>query len=191
MRNIILWVLFFSVSIFANESKLPADSIYNIKSKWSNQNGEALNLERLKGENVIITMVYTGCAHACPMTISKVQEIENGLIQAGIKDYKLVLASFDSEKDSPEVLKKYMKTRGLSEDHWVFLSAPNDGTARELAVSLGISYKAISGGGFSHSNVISFMNRDGVVKSKIESLTADIVPLIENVKESVQKKDGV
>ncbi|MBL7543154.1 MAG: SCO family protein [Bdellovibrionaceae bacterium] len=181
-KLVFLVMMLFGIFLRADEAKLPEDSIYNIKSNWSNQNGDAITLDSLRGQNVIMTMVYTGCAHACPMTIAKVQEIEKALVQADIKNYKLVLASFDSVKDTPRVLKDYMKKRKISEDHWVFLSTAKDSVARELAVSLGISYKAIGDGDFSHSNVISYLDSRGVVKSKIESLTADITPLVASVK---------
>lgn len=168
--------------LYADETKLPAESIYNIKSNWITQNGDIVTLSSLKDHNVILTMVYTGCAHACPMTIAKVEEIEKALVEAGVKEYKLVLASFDSVKDTPSVLKEYMKKRKISEDRWIFLSTPKDSVARELAVSLGISYKAIGGGDYSHSNVISYLDRSGLVKSKIESLSADVAPMIATVK---------
>lgn len=183
MNKLISVVIFFlSLSLYADDLKLPGDSIYNIKSTWSNQNGELITLDSFKGKNIIMTMVYTGCAHACPMTIAKVQEIEKAIVESGVKNYKLVLASFDSVKDSPKVLKAYMKKREISEDHWVFLSTSKDSIARELAVSLGISYKAIGNGDYSHSNIISYLDRNGVVKNKIESLTAEVSSLVDSVK---------
>lgn len=183
MNKLISVVIFFlSLGLYAEDLKLPGDSIYNIKSTWSNQNGERITLDSFKGQNVIMTMVYTGCAHACPMTIAKVQEIEKAIVESGVKSYKLVLASFDSAKDTPKVLKEYMKKRKISEDHWVFLSTSKDSIARELAVSLGISYKAIGNGDYSHSNVISYLDRNGVVKNKIESLSAEVSSLVDSVK---------
>ena len=163
--------------------ELPKDSIYHLSSQWKNQNGENISLVNFRGTPIIVTMVYTGCNYSCPMTISRVQDIEKEILKRGIKNYKLVLASFDSKRDKPELLKKYMKTRKLNEEHWVFLSSPDEKTARELAVVLGINFKDVGDGDFSHSNVIATLDQNGVIQAKIESLNADILELVKNMKE--------
>ena len=124
-------------------------------------------------------MIYSTCPHACPMTISKVKEIESSIDKVSKEGYKIVLASFDPKRDTPEKLKKYRQTRNLDPNRWMFLSAPNDGTARELAVVLGISYKQLEDGEFSHSNVISLLDKQGVIKAKVESLSGNNSPLVE------------
>ncbi len=159
---------------------VPSNSIYQVKSVWKNIEGETVSLKGFFGKKVILGMVYTGCTAACPMTISKIQDVEK---QLGDKqDFVVVLASFDVKKDTPENLKKYVKTRKLDPKKWIFLSAGNDDTARELAVVLGISYKNIGDGDFSHSNVISFLDLQGVVQAKLESLSADITPFVARMK---------
>lgn len=177
MKTIII-SLFLMISCHIQAKSTPKDSIYQIQSKWMNQDSQSIALNDLAGQKVIMTMVYTGCAHACPMTIAKVEEIADALEKAGVSNFKLVMASFDTKNDTPEALNKYMKSRGLKRERWLFLSAPKETIARELAVVLGISYKDIGNGDFSHSNVISYLDEQGVVRAKIESLTADIDSII-------------
>ncbi len=175
---LLIFFLAASVQAQSENQSLPKESVYQIQSQWKTQDDKVISLKDLQGQPVVLTMVYTGCAHTCPMTISKVEEIAEAQKKAGISNTKFVLASFDAKKDTPEALKKYMKLRGLNEKQWTFLSAPKDATVRELAVVLGISYKELSEGDFSHSNVISYLDERGVVKAKIESLTADVDPII-------------
>ncbi len=173
-------VLFYCVMSFAN---FPKDSIYHLNSNWKDQNNKAVSLKEFAGKKVIIGMVYTKCPHACPMTISKIKEIERKIEKANKGKYRIVLASFDPKRDTPEHLKKYMKSRSLSESEWTFLSAGSDLVARELAVVLGISFKELEDGEFSHSNVISVLNEQGVRIAKIESLSADIEPIVKAFKD--------
>lgn len=183
MKYIIFFLLSLSITQALANEILPKDSIYHVASEWRDQNNQSFKLIHLKGKPVIISMVYTGCAHACPMTIAKVQEVEQALVKQGLKDYKVVLASFDTTNDTPESLKKYMQSRKLDEKNWIFLSTNQDLMARELAVILGISYKAIGNGDYSHSNVISYINKSGVIGGKVESLNAEIEPILKSAQE--------
>lgn len=179
---IILLSLPFSQTVAKNAAeKWPSDSIYQIQSSWKNQNGEEVKLKSFAGEKIIIGMVYTKCPNACPMTIAKIKEIERALKDSKTQ-FKVVLASFDPEEDTPKHLKKYMQKSKLDEKKWVFLSAPNDATARELAVVLGINYKPIVGGDFSHSNILTVLDKKGTPLQKIESLSADVDPLVKALK---------
>lgn len=109
--RLVLFMTVFNLISLADDAKLPSDSIYNIQSSWENQNGDSIQLKSFKGQNIIMTMVYTGCAHACPMMIEKIKEIEKAVVQAQVKDSKFVLASFDTVKDTPAQLKKYMEKK--------------------------------------------------------------------------------
>ncbi len=181
----ILWVvaLIFLAGLSVRAENLPKNSVYNLKSKWKNVDGKEISLKDLQGENVLVSMVYTKCPHACPMIISKISKIEKELSKKTKKNFKVVLASFDHKRDTPENLKAYGKSRKLDESKWIFLSPSDEATARELAVVLGISFKELDDGEFSHSNVIGLLDKNGVMKSKVENLNADITPLVEAFKE--------
>lgn len=179
MKYLILMLLAFNLSW---ASSVPKNSIYQVSSTWKDQNNKDVQLKSFAGQKIIVGMVYTKCPHACPMTISKIQEIEREVSKNTKENFKIVLASFDPKRDTPTHLKEYMKSRKLDESRWIFLSAPNDSTARELAVVLGINYKELEDGEFSHSNVISLLDANGVRVAKIESLSAKPDPIVQSFK---------
>lgn len=183
MTRVILSVLFFVFSSysFADEG-FSKESLYQLKTEWKNQNDKVVQLKDYSQKPVIISMVYTSCPHSCPMTISKIQDIENDLKKLNVTNYKIVLASFDTKKDNPKNLKKYMKKRKLDESRWEFLSQSKDSHVRELATILGINYKDLGDGDFSHSNVLTVLDKDGKIVSRIESLSADHKDLVEKIK---------
>lgn len=164
-----------------------ADSLYDLKSKWIDTDNKESTIGVQAGHYTLISMIYTGCAHACPMTIAKIQKIEKEFSNVGFTKLKIVLASFDVKNDRPEKLKKYQTERKLNPDQWSFLAAKSESDARELAVALGISYKDVGDGDFSHSNIITLLDPQGTVVASINSLNASPEPLIQGLQDSLKK----
>lgn len=158
-------------------------SIYELPTSWLTPSGASITLKEVHNGPVVIGMVYTTCPHACPMTISKMQTIQKMMKDKGVKNVRFVLASFDFEKDKPEKLLAYMKLRKLDPKEWTFLSPQSEQDARELAVILGISYRKLEDGHFSHSNVMTLLDKKGVPRSKLEGLSADPVDFVETARQ--------
>lgn len=159
-----------------------ADSIYKVGGGWKNIDGNPVELNKLKGRPIIITMVYTTCQHACPMIMAKLKKIDEDLKKNSINDMTYVLASFDPEKDTPKALKKYVSKHNYAPAKWLFLSADSDSDARKLSVALGISYKSTGDGDFAHSNIITLLDKEGRVVSVIDGLQSSTNNLVEAAK---------
>jgi protein SCO1/2 len=164
-----------------------AASLYDLQSKWIDTDNKEVSINVNMGSYTLIGMVYTSCPHACPMTISKIQKIEKDFSAIQFKKLKIVLASFDVKNDRPEKLKKYQESRKLDSAKWTFLAAKSDSDARELAVALGISYKDLGDGDFSHSNVITLLDPDGQIIASIDNLNASSETLIKALQNSLKK----
>lgn len=165
-------ILLLSLTTFAADRT--EKGIFSYQDIWLDQNGRETQLKRFSDSPFLISMVFTTCPHSCPMTISKVQEIKKALKAEGWENIPVVLASFDDQGDTPDVLKKFLVKRKLDEKEWTMLSPKSQKEARELAVILGISFKKIGPGDFSHSNVISLVNRSGEIVAKIDHLSGDV-----------------
>lgn len=174
--NFIKIIMFFIFSMGTDAS------IYGLKTVWKDQNNQSKILKDFSGKPTLISMVYTSCAHTCPMTISKIEEIKKDLEGAGLKDFRIVLASFDDSVDKPDHLKEYMKKRKLDPSTWTFLSPTSQKESRELSVLLGISFKKLGEGEYSHSNVITLLDKSGTPIAKIDNLSSDIKVFAEAVK---------
>ncbi len=179
LLQIIGALLVSSSNVYAAEAE--QNSVYQINSIWQNQNGQSVQLKSFLGSSVVISMAYTSCSHSCPLTIAKLQNIEKKFLDKHKKGVKFVFVSFDAKKDRPAQLKRYMKARKLDEQQWTFLSPANDAQVRELAVVLGVSYKNLGNGDFSHSNVINLLDKTGAIADRLESLSADIDAFVEKI----------
>lgn len=181
MRKLFLaLIVSFQINLLADI--ISKDSYYNINSVWLSQESKEVQLKDFSGKKIIIGMMYTGCPHACPMIIAKIKDIETAMQKLGVNNYHVILASFDTKRDLPENLNKYMLKRKIDQKKWSFLYNSNDAKVRELAVALGVNYKQLSDGEFSHSNVISLLNEKGERVAFIESLTSDISNFVQAAK---------
>lgn len=136
-------------------------SLYQVDSTWITDAGEATQLASLRGRPQIITMFFARCEYACPALVYNMQRIEKALPEALRSKVGFTLVSFDTERDSVEVLHKYRINHQLN-DRWTLLRGNSDDVL-ELAALLGVKFKKDERGQFAHSNVITILNSDGEV----------------------------
>jgi len=150
-------------------SVLPDMSIFHLPSKWTNQDGEDIELIDLQGKTLAITMIYTSCQASCPRLIADMRHIEKEIPKELEDKIQFVFVSIDPEIDTPERMRLFAKENKMEEDKWIFLRGSEENT-REFAAVLAVSYKAISPVDFSHSNIISVFDKKGELVFQREGL---------------------
>lgn len=151
---------------------LPGGSIYQVGTTWTDMDGKPVPLRSLRGKPVALAMVYTSCTTACPLTVADLKRIEAALSPEAQARVSFALFSFDSERDRPEVLKKFASAHGLDPARWRLYHGDR-AAVRDLAMALGIRYKRDARGDFDHSNVISILDSQGVVRHQQVGLGQD------------------
>lgn len=161
-------------------------SIYNLPSKWTNQNGENIEMKELKGKVLVMVMIYTSCKAACPRLVADMRNIEEHLPENIKNNVKLVLVSIDPLVDTPKRLKSFAIENKMDSEQWVFLRSTEENT-REFAAVLAVNYKKIAPLEFSHSNIISVFNADGELAYQQEGLGVNSDQTIQKITEEAQK----
>lgn len=161
-------------------------SIYNLPSKWTNQNGENIEMKELKGKVLVMVMIYTSCKAACPRLVADMRNIEEHLPENIKNNVKLVLVSIDPVVDTPKRLKSFAIENKMDSEQWVFLRSTEENT-REFAAVLAVNYKKIAPLEFSHSNIISVFNADGELAYQQEGLGVNSDQTIQKITEEAQK----
>lgn len=152
--------------------ELPGLSIYNLPTKWTTQEGEEIEMKDLKGDVLVMVMIYTSCKAACPRLVADMRNIHKKVSDKANKNTKYVFVSIDPETDTPERLKAFGKENEMDSDEYLFLRGTKEDT-REFAAVLAVSYKSISPIDFSHSNIISVFDQQGVMQHQKEGLGED------------------
>jgi protein SCO1/2 len=174
--------LLFSLSLAAAAPPAPADSIFHLKAKWTDQEGKGAVLADLRGHPTVVAMVYTSCSYACPMTIVDLRKIERDLPEAARSGVRFAIFSFDSERDTPAKLKSFATKQETDPARWRFFHG-SPAAVRQLAAALGIRYKRDAAGEFDHSNVISIVDSDGVVRHQQVGLGKDPAEAVRHLTE--------
>lgn len=165
----------------AGEGVISENSIYQLSSQWTNQEGEAVSLISFRGKPVVLTMFYTSCTYACPLLVNDMRKIESSLPVEKRDDYKFVLVSIDPERDTPAKLKLYAKDHGLDLSRWTLLTGKSD-DIMELAALTGFKYKKDDKGSYSHSNLITLLNVKGEIVHQQTGLNQDAVETVNQLK---------
>ncbi|WP_125719343.1 SCO family protein [Flavobacterium ustbae] len=161
-------------------------SIYNLPSKWTTQDGKDIELKSLRGNVLVMVMIYTSCKAACPRLVADMRDIESKLNTNTKQHVKLILVSIDPKTDTPERLKKFAIDNKMNQDPWIFLRSSEENT-REFAAVLAVNYKKISPIDFSHSNIISVFNPEGELVFQQEGLGVNNEKTIETINQEAGK----
>ncbi|WP_343618528.1 SCO family protein [Flavobacterium sp.] len=161
-------------------------SIYNLPSKWTTQNGKDIELKSLRGNVLVMVMIYTSCKAACPRLVADMRDIESKLDKKTKQNVKLILVSIDPKTDTPERLKSFAIENHMNQEPWTFLRSSEENT-REFAAVLAVNYKQISPIDFSHSNIISVFNPEGELIFQQEGLGVNNEKTIEVINQEAGK----
>ncbi len=156
----------------ATPAVLPAKSLYQIDTTWTNDAGEAVTLASLRGHPVVLAMFFANCEYACPVLVSDMQRLRQQLPADVRESTRFVLVSFDPARDTPAALKAY-RARSALDAGWTLLHG-DSAAVQELAMLLGVKYKQDARGQFSHSNLITVLNREGEIAHQHAGLMGDV-----------------
>ena len=146
----------------ASEKPMNDKSLYQIESKWTSDVGREVKLSVLRGRPQVVAMFFASCEYTCPVIVENMKEIERKLPEALRGKVDFLLVSFDVERDTTTALHAYRVKRELSTTNWTLLRGSED-DVRELSALLGVNYQKDARGQFSHSNIITVLDSEGVI----------------------------
>lgn len=153
-----------------------AGSVYALPSTWTAHDGRGIALSSLRGEVVVLAMVYTSCTMTCPLITNEMLGVQRALPPELRARVRFVLASFDPDRDSVSVLRAYARQMSLDAQWLAMRASPTD--VRQLAVLLGVRYRMLPSGDFDHSNIITVLDAEGVPQFQSERIPVDRPALV-------------
>lgn len=162
---------------------LSSQSVYQMEDTFETQDNDKIKLTSFAGKPTVVGMIFTNCTYACPRLTADIKNIESHLKNENGK-VNYLLVSFDSERDNPDQLKKFAAKSGL-DANWTLLHGDEE-AVRTLSVLLNVQFEKDAEGNFSHSNVISVLDKEGVLHFQKEGLNADPAEFVASVKQILQ-----
>lgn len=156
-------------------------SLYHLNAQWTDHRNETYSLSDFSGEPVIVVMFYGNCTQVCPILIKDAWRLYSS-IEESMRDSVNVLAiTFDTENDTPEVLREYAKYEQLDILGWHFMTAES-ANVRSLAMMLGVQYTKKSDGHFAHTNLVTVLDTQGRIAKRVEGLNQPMDDAAEEIR---------
>jgi len=146
--------------------------------------GQPLQLQRFAGKPLVVSLIYTSCHHICPMLTQNLEKtVAIARDALGDDSFAVVSIGFDWRVDTPEQMRLYASSRGITDPNWYFLSG--DAQAIEtITRDIGFEYVP-SAKGFDHLTQTSIVDASGRVYRQIYGQDFDAPALVEPLKELV------
>ena len=147
----------------------PDESIYQMDAAWTDHHGDALQLADLRGGPVLMSLVFTNCASACPLTVEDMKALARALPEPD--DVRFVLVSLDPARDTLAAMRHFADAHHLTGDWTLLRGTPDD--VQMLAALLNVRYRPTPDGQVAHSNLIHVLDSDGRLITQQEGLGTD------------------
>lgn len=161
---------------------IPDESIYNLSDTFTTQHNKVVSLKDFAGKPTVVCMIFTHCSYACPRLTADVQSLEKQLGKTADK-VNFLLVSFDAERDTPDQLRKFQSEMKLN-DRFTLLHG-NEDAVRTLSVLINVQFQKNSDGDFSHSNVISILDKEGKLVFQKEGINVKQDETLKRLRELV------
>jgi protein SCO1/2 len=152
--------------------------------QFAEARGVRLDLSELRGKPLVVSLIYTGCTHVCPMLTQRLrQAVEEAHRVMGTDRFTVVTVGFDVRNDTPMRMAAFARAQGVDLPGWKFLSG-DAAAVSALAKDLGFTYAA-AGGGFVHAAQTTIVDRTGRVYRQVYGDDFPIQMFMEPLKEAV------
>ena len=98
---------------------------YIIAFSGINQEGDFFQFKDFLGKAVVINFIFTRCQamEMCPASTRRMSILQDKAREIGLVDLRFLSITFDSEYDSPGILKQYGKSYDIEFDSFTFMTA--------------------------------------------------------------------
>lgn len=169
-----------------------------VNIRLTNQLGQQVSLDDLKGKIIIADFFFTRCPSICPVLTSNMKELQDALKMKDRRkmidfDFVQFLSfSVDPERDSVSVLKKYADKYRVNHDSWWLLTGSKkdiyDFALTEL--KLGLQDGGTVDSNFIHTGKFILLDKERVVRGYYDGLdTTSLSKLAEDLTLLMLEKD--
>ncbi len=144
--------------------------------------GKDVRFSDYRGRPLLISLVYTGCFQACPVTTQFLaQAVRTARDALGADKFNIVTIGFNQPFDGPEAMAAFKRQNRVYDPAWAFLSVDREQVA-ELTANLGFTYEATPKG-FDHLTQVTIVDADGVIYRQVYGENFDLPMLVQPLKE--------
>lgn len=133
---------------------------------FTDQNQKTISNETFKDKIYIVEFFFTTCPSICPIMTENMIKIQNDFLG----NPKVGIASFsiDPVHDTPQVLKEYAKSKGITKPQWHLLTGEKEKIFKlaNEGFNLYVGEASEVEGGFEHSGFFALVDQNGNIRSR-------------------------
>ena len=146
--------------------------------------GRERRLAEFRGKPLVLNLVYTGCAHSCPLIVQTLyRAVDVAQDTFGADAFTVVTVGFDTDVDTPDQMRAYARSQGVDLPGWHFLSADRE-TVDRLTREVGFIYFP-SPKGFDHLAQVTVLDAEGRVFHQVYGDVFQPPALVEPLKQLI------
>ncbi len=153
----------------ARAAELPGDSVYHLDAPLVDHRGKAMKFSDGSGKPRIASMFYASCKFVCPMIVDTLKKTERALPESERDGFDVLLVSIDPDRDTPTALAETARKHRIDDPSW-HLAQASKADVRRIAAVLGIQYKPLDDGEFSHSSTLILLDAQGRIVARSDKL---------------------
>ena len=146
-------------------TRLPRDSVYQLDLHLAAQDGTTAPLAARRGRPQLVSMFYTSCTMVCPLIVDTLKVTRQAVDEPARERLDVLVVTFDPAHDDVAALRRFAEARRLRTPLWTFARA-TPGDTRLLAALLGVQYRQLPDGDFSHSSDLLLLDREGRIVAR-------------------------
>ena len=167
------------------DGKMMTDTVWHKVADISltNQLGQTVSLDTLKGKVIVADFFFTRCPSICPTLTKNMRKLQQSFMKT--PGYVHFLSfSVDPERDSVPVLKKYTDKYNINHSNWWFLTGPKK-TIYDFAlneVKLGLQDGEGVDSNFIHTPKFVLLDRNRIIRGYYNGLdSTEMLRLLDDV----------
>jgi protein SCO1/2 len=159
---------------------------------FTDKDGAAVTNKSLEGKVWIAACFFTCCTESCPQLAGALARLQSEL--ADEPDIRLVSVTVDPTTDTPQKLNQYAETYQAAKDRWIFLRGDEDSVHRfveqqlHLGVQRNTGAEATAGSKMLHSNKLTLIDRQGVIRGYFDGLDPAEVAKLKQAAENLARE---
>ena len=123
-----LLLILISLLIISCQSKFPEKEFVGNRSEaLVNQDSLTIDFPKhYEGKILLVSFIFTNCPDICPLTTHNLQLIQQKVKENKIENVSFAAISFDPERDTPSILKKFAEVRNLNLSNYNLFSGKKE-----------------------------------------------------------------
>jgi protein SCO1/2 len=132
----------------------------------TNQAGKPFGMADVKDKVRLVSFIFTTCNGTCPATTHRMCQIQESLSTAGLSkkgDVRLLSITLDPKRDTPEVLRNYMRLYDIDSNGWTFLTG-DPAQVDKVVAAWGMWARPAANGQLDHPSRVFLVDKRGRIR---------------------------